>query len=180
MKFPVRYIYKITNKLNNKVYIGTHKAYSKGELNSYYGRGTAIKEAIEDYGKSNFEKEILEYCSLESNEYLTIESKYILKLKSYIPYGYNVLLDMEYDINNPLQKRIFEERRIQIIKRRIKLKQDKKSLKKHRIKKKKLSPKPLSEKDKILQEVISKFNPSEISVDCFIEKMKPLYPNLFK
>lgn len=51
------YIYRITNLINGKTYIGQHK-YKK--LNdSYLGSGTLIRRAIKEYGKENFKKEIL-------------------------------------------------------------------------------------------------------------------------
>jgi len=52
------YIYKITNKINNKCYIGSSKKDPKDNW-SYYGSGKLIKQAIEKYGKENFTKEIL-------------------------------------------------------------------------------------------------------------------------
>lgn len=51
------YLYKITNLINTKEYIGVHKA--KFLDNSYYGSGKIIKLAIKKYGKNNFKKEIL-------------------------------------------------------------------------------------------------------------------------
>lgn len=52
------YLYKITNNLNGKIYIGIHGA--KNLKKSYMGSGKAIKQAINKYGKTNFTKEILE------------------------------------------------------------------------------------------------------------------------
>lgn len=57
------YTYKITNNLNDKMYIGCHK--TKRLNDSYMGSGKAIKAAIKKYGKHNFTKEILAFHSTE-------------------------------------------------------------------------------------------------------------------
>ena len=51
-------IYKVTNKINNKIYIGMD---SKNDPN-YLGSGLIIKKAVLKYGKDNFIKEIIETC----------------------------------------------------------------------------------------------------------------------
>ena len=50
-------VYKITNVVNNKFYIGVHKTENPND--SYMGSGKAIKNAILKYGKSSFKKELL-------------------------------------------------------------------------------------------------------------------------
>lgn len=51
-------IYKTTNLVNNKIYIGKD---SKNDKN-YFGSGKILTSAIKKYGKNNFKKEILETC----------------------------------------------------------------------------------------------------------------------
>ena len=53
------HIYKTTNLINGKRYIGKSR-YNNPE---YYGSGINISRAIKKYGKENFIKEILEECS---------------------------------------------------------------------------------------------------------------------
>lgn len=63
----IHYLYKITNKTNQRYYIGIHSILkSKGidPINDgYYGSGTEIKKAVKEEGKSNFSKEILKIFS---------------------------------------------------------------------------------------------------------------------
>lgn len=51
-------IYKITNLINGKIYIGQETKYDP----KYLGSGKVIKNAVKKYGKENFKKEILEEC----------------------------------------------------------------------------------------------------------------------
>ena len=50
-------IYKITNQINRKYYIGRHA--TKDVNDSYMGSGVGIKNAIAKYGKENFIKEVI-------------------------------------------------------------------------------------------------------------------------
>lgn len=88
-------IYKITNKINNKIYIGKKKLNSEDFFNSkYYGSGKCIKRALLKYGKDNFTRSIIRECS--SDDDLNNNEKYwINKLNSTGTYGYNIRLGGE-------------------------------------------------------------------------------------
>ena len=63
-------IYKITNNINKKYYIGKH--ITNDPYDGYMGSGKAILRAIKKYGKENFTKEILYFC-VDENEMNLIE-----------------------------------------------------------------------------------------------------------
>lgn len=70
-------IYKTTNKVNNKFYIGQHKC-STVEFDGYFGSGKTLLKAIKKYGNSCFEREVLSVC--HSKFQADIEEKHFIKL----------------------------------------------------------------------------------------------------
>lgn len=64
------YIYKTTNIVNNKFYIGKSSIKNNSIDHWYLGSGVLLKKAINKYGRDNFKKEIIEWCASleESNE----------------------------------------------------------------------------------------------------------------
>lgn len=57
-------IYKTTNLINDKIYIGKHQTENIND--AYLGSGIALETAIKKYGKQNFKKEILFVFGTES------------------------------------------------------------------------------------------------------------------
>ncbi len=73
------YIYKITNLINNKIYIGQHH-YEQDHIDpKYFGGGKNLHLAFKKYGKENFKCEILEWC----NSFEEINEKEIYWIKYY-------------------------------------------------------------------------------------------------
>lgn len=60
-------VYKTTNLINKKYYIGCHK--TKNIEDGYMGSGKALLEAIEKYGKEHFFREILFFSDTEEDMY---------------------------------------------------------------------------------------------------------------
>ena len=84
------YTYMVTNNINGKVYVGSHSWKGEGLDLNYYGSGKIIKQAIEKYGKENFQVEVLYYydtveeCRQDEERILT---EYNVRD---CPYSYNI------------------------------------------------------------------------------------------
>lgn len=105
------YIYKTTNLLNNKIYVGKCSKKIEDSLN-YFGSGTLLKRSVQKYGIENFKKEIL----FETNELIELNEKekyYIKILNSYdIKIGYNIGVGGsggDNFTNNPNKEKIKEK-----------------------------------------------------------------------
>lgn len=79
------YLYKITNLINNKIYIGIHSTDNLDD--GYFGSGQALKRAIKKYGKENFKKEILEWfdwkCEALQREAEIVNEEFIKRTDVY-------------------------------------------------------------------------------------------------
>lgn len=77
-------IYKTTNIINGKFYIGK----DVNDSDYYLGSGILLKRAIKKYGKENFRKEILEHC--ESLDNLDERERFWIKELNSVELGYNL------------------------------------------------------------------------------------------
>ena len=86
----VGYIYKTTNLINGKIYIGQHRVNNDVIDKNYFGSGKLLLEAIKKYGKENFKCEIIEWC--ESEKSLSEKEVYYIDYyKSKVTFGnYNM------------------------------------------------------------------------------------------
>lgn len=64
-------VYRITNLVNGKIYVGKHS--TKDPYDEYFGSGKLINEAIKKYGIENFIKEILFCYDSENDAFLKEE-----------------------------------------------------------------------------------------------------------
>ena len=83
-------IYKITNLINNKIYIGITKRNPKIRFNEHFSnKNELLYKAKEKYGKDNFLLEIIE--SNVSEDMIDEKERYYIQLyKSLVPDGYNL------------------------------------------------------------------------------------------
>lgn len=101
-------IYKWTNLVNGKVYIGlTTKTLSNRTRmhvnNSRAGSNLPLHNAIRKYGPASFKVEVIETCT-SMEELIKAEMKYIEELKCLAPNGYNLRNGGENKVWHPDSK----------------------------------------------------------------------------
>jgi hypothetical protein len=99
-------VYKTTNLINGKIYIGLHVT---EDLNDdYLGSGSQIRAAIKKYGKENFKREYIKICE-NSSEMYNLEAEIVNEDFVKRPNTYNMKTGGTgswYHINsNPEEKR---------------------------------------------------------------------------
>ena len=90
---PICGIYSVTNKINNKIYIGQSIDIERRWNQHRYGKGNLIlKNAIKKYGIENFEFDVLEVLESKDIKILTeLEQKWFDIKKPFITQnGYNI------------------------------------------------------------------------------------------
>lgn len=60
-------VYKTTNLINGKFYIGVHETYNFND--GYLGSGKVLRNSVYYHGKENFKREILEFCNNKKDMY---------------------------------------------------------------------------------------------------------------
>ncbi|CAB4125517.1 GIY-YIG nuclease superfamily [uncultured Caudovirales phage] len=80
------FIYKTTNLINGKYYIGKYA----GKRSTYLGSGIHLKSAVEKYGRKNFKRIVIEECT--SLKELSDREKYWIELFDAVndPRSYNL------------------------------------------------------------------------------------------
>lgn len=96
------YLYKITNKINQRYYYGIH---STKNLNSdhYMGSGKVLKKAICKYGVENFKKDIIKFVN-SRKELIQLEKEIVNEKMLKDPLCYNMVLGGSNFLNKTVGK----------------------------------------------------------------------------
>lgn len=102
-EYKFHIIYKTTNLLNGKIYVGLH---STDNLNDrYMGSGWVLKYAIKKYGRKNFKREILLVLSDREEarevEALLVDKEFIARPNTYNLQEGGMGVENQWGENNP-------------------------------------------------------------------------------
>lgn len=87
MKEKFYFVYLTTNLVNRKQYVGDHS--TRNIDDEYLGSGVYFKNALKEYGKENFKREIIEVFHTKEEAFIAQE-KYINEYNTLVPNGYNI------------------------------------------------------------------------------------------
>lgn len=90
--FKTYYIYKVTNKINGKIYIGQTNNFERRKKQHLLDNRTnhqAFKKALNKYGFEGFDWDIIDKCE-SKKEINQKEQYYIVYYNSKVPNGYNI------------------------------------------------------------------------------------------
>lgn len=82
-------VYKTTNTINDRYYIGVHK--TDKEIDNYFGSGLALKRAIKHYGKWAFKRETLFNYTDEDEHLAYVKEQELLSVHLKDPLCYNLM-----------------------------------------------------------------------------------------
>lgn len=82
-------LYKTTNLVNGKFYVGKHKTSNLDD--GYLGSGKLLQRAVRKHGFSNFQREVLEFCD-STQELNEAEKRFITEEMVSDPNCYNLTL----------------------------------------------------------------------------------------
>ena len=111
------YLYKITNQINNKKYIGITNSYKRRfrEHKTNHNPNSLICKAIQKYGEDNFKFEVLKQ-NLSIEEACKLEQEHIIKENSLVPNGYNISKGGNINIGSSNGRAKLTDKEVQYIK----------------------------------------------------------------
>tara|TARA_R110000787_G_scaffold228917_1_gene336521 strand:+ start:2589 stop:3335 length:747 start_codon:yes stop_codon:yes gene_type:complete len=112
------YVYKITNLVNGRIYIGVHR--TDDMFDGYMGSGTNMKRAINKHGVENFKKEIIQQydvykdalnheADIVTEDFINRKDTYNIKIGGYGPcifseeHKQNISKSRRYKFKNDLE-----------------------------------------------------------------------------
>lgn len=99
-EYSFHIIYKTTNLLNGKIYVGLHSTNDR-----YLGSGWILKSAIKKYGRENFKKEVLLVLSDREEarevEALLVDKEFIARPDTYNLQEGGMGVENQWGENNP-------------------------------------------------------------------------------
>lgn len=111
------YLYKITNKINSKKYIGITNGYKRRfrQHKTNHNPNSLICKAIQKYGEDNFIFEVLKE-NLSIQQACQLEQQYIKNEKSLVPNGYNISKGGNINIGSSNGRAKLSDEEVQYIK----------------------------------------------------------------